>query len=67
MTRRVPKGMRIFEAVATLGCAIEAVKGWLLYPACPWCGQRTSDLETHFHREHAGDEYDMGWLDEDTA
>lgn len=65
MNRRAMKGLWIFEAVALIGCAVEAVKGWCLYPACPWCGERTSDIENHFHREHAGDEFDMRWIDEE--
>lgn len=24
---------------------------------CRWCGQRTPNLEAHFHIDHAGDEW----------
>lgn len=28
---------------------------WFLNPRCPWCYERTSNLEAHMHIEHAGE------------
>lgn len=52
MNRRAMKGLWIFEAVALIGCAVEAVKGWCVHPRCTECGIRQDDLETHWQTAH---------------
>jgi hypothetical protein len=50
---RLPRNLWVFQIVAVLGQAADAIVRWCLNPRCPWCGQRTRDLETHSHIDHA--------------
>lgn len=38
----------------TLAAAWRAIRFWWLWPKCPWCPWRGSNLEAHFHTAHAG-------------